>query len=206
MKQLIQLTPEKFAEIYTSEEFRNQVAGAHSCYDSTMHFKHKATCSYPTEYIVTDEQITEAKIEIKRAKEQAIKDSAGKLVFVGMGMTYEPRYEDDVCNHRIRTEFTNAHGHKFFIEVGTGTSDRMRIDYAIDRENGREVASSEGAYNYKGLEHKRELPKYTKQEVLKLVNEYFDCNFSEIIIDNYNLNTDDYSSISPAFSNQTVEA
>lgn len=133
MKQLIELTPEKFAEIYTSEKFRNEVAFAHGCkYEGRPEYK--KTCSYPVEYIVTEAQIAEATKERERAKIQTVKDNEGKLMFVGMGMEYAPRYKDDVCNHRIRTEFVNAEGHRFFIELGTGQGEQMRIDHSIDRD------------------------------------------------------------------------
>lgn len=226
MKQLIELTPEKFAEIYTSEKFRNEVAFAHGCkYEGQPEYK--KTCSYPVEYIVTDMQVAEATKERERAKIQTVKDNEGKLMFVGMGMEYSPRYADDVCNHRIRTEFVNAEGHRFFIELGTGRGDQMRIDHSIDRDledlhdtklqelraqlsnKGRFGAENTPIYNemkkwenqsynnFAKLEHKSDLPKYTLQNVLKLVNKYFNCNFSEIVIDNYNVSCGDYVSISP---------
>lgn len=227
MKQLIKLTEEKFRDIYTNEEFRNQVAFAHGCCNSDGNFMYKKTCSYPIEYIVTDDQIKEAEAERVRATKQTIKDNKGKLMFVGMGMTYTERYPDDVCNHRIRTEFKNVAGHSFFIEFGTGSGNQMRIDHAVDRDKEREYEnkvsqlrtqretvkrysdqwnelcneiekySKQVYYNYHGLEHDRDLPKYTKSNILSLVNKEFDCNFSEIVIDNYNVSTDQYISVSP---------
>ena len=49
------------------------------------------------EYIVTEQQKSEAYEERKRVKSDKIKNMGNKLVFVGMGMNYKPRYEDDVC-------------------------------------------------------------------------------------------------------------
>ena len=134
MKQLINLTAEKFAEIYTDESFRNTVAFAHQSCKANGEFIHFKTCSYTIEYIVTESQIKEAEKERQRAKGQTVKDNAGKLMFVGMGCTYAPRYEDDVCNHRIRTEFTNKKGHRYFVEFGTGTATQIRVDHSIDRD------------------------------------------------------------------------
>ncbi len=234
MKQLLELTPEKFQEIYTNEQFRNQVATAHSCCDKGGVHKFWKTCSYPIEYVVTEVQKAFAKEECQRAKKQAIKDNKGKLMFVGMGCTYDERYPDDVCNHRIRTEFVNSKGHKFFIEFGTGNKDQMRIDHAVDRvmenEYGEkvndlykklepveryskqwyaikdEIKTYQGQpyYNYKGLEHMKDMPQYTKANVLEIVNSYFDCKFSEIVIDNYNVSTDDYTSVSPKKDKQPI--
>jgi hypothetical protein len=227
MKQFIELTAEKFADIYTDEAFRNDVAFAHQYADKNSVVLGRKTCSYPIEYKVTDEQIKLAEIERQRAKKQTVKDNKGKLMFVGMGCTYEPRYKDDVCNHRIRTSFTNAEGKKYFIELGTGNGHQMRCDHSVDRDleyeyeeivaNLRKERDSvkrysdewdelclqidkytkQVYYNYQGLEHKGDLPKYTLQNVLNLVNKYFNCNFKEIVIDNYNVSTEDYTSVSP---------
>lgn len=200
-KTLTKLTAKKFQDIYANEKFRNEVATAHGCYDSNMVFKHKATCSYPDTYIVTDEQIMLAKRERRKAKAKTIKQNEGKLMFVGMGMTYEARYENDVCNHRIRTEFVNARGHRYFIELGTGNGETMRIDHSIDRDKQDQlkddIRKQSQFFNFNGLERKDHLPKYTKANVLELVNQNFGCKFKEIIIDNHNVSTDDYTSVSP---------
>lgn len=234
MKQLLELISDKFKDIYTDEEFRNDVAFAHGVADKNGNNKYRKTCSYPIEYIVTEEQIAEAEKERLRAKKQTVKDNKGKLMFVGMGMTYEPRYEDDVCNHRIRTSFVNAEGKMYFIELGTGNGHQMRCDHSVDRDleyEYEEMAAklrkeresvkkysdewdelclqidkytTQVYYNYKGLEHMRDMPKYTLQNVLNLVNKYFNCNFKEIVIDNYNVCTDDYTSVSPKLITQTT--
>lgn len=235
MKQKNYLTPEKFAETYTDEKFRNDVAFAHGCvYEGEEEYRE--TCTYPVRYVVTDEQIKEAETERQRAIQQTIKENEGKLMFVGMGCTYPARYEDDVCNHRIRTEFVNAEGHKHFIELGTMGAEKMRIDHAVDRDledihkdkinelweqrnkvdryskewnaisKEMDIWQRQSYYNYKGLERKDNLPKYTKQNVLKLVNKYFGCNFKEIVIDNYNVSCDQFFSVSPQFKTITAQS
>jgi hypothetical protein len=196
MKTTQTLTDEKFNEIYTNEKFRNEVAFAVSCYDSAHHFKYKKTVSYPDEYIVTDEQIKEANKELQRAKQETYKKYGDSLLFVGMGMTYEPRYEDDVCNHRIRTEFLNSKGKQYFVEFGTGRGNDLRCDFSIDRDKQKELNDSPGQqskfYNFRGLERKDFAGiKYTQQNILEIVNEYFDCRFTNIVIDNYNIHCND---------------
>jgi hypothetical protein len=198
--QTIELTAEKFAEIYSNEELRNQVAFAHEQCDKSGNFLRRITCSYPLTYIVNDEQIAAANAERLRAKKQVIQDNLGKLMFVGMGNTYEEKYPDDVCNYRVRTEFINPDGNKFFIEF-TGINGKMHIDHAIDRTketklNGDFKRQSE-YYNYKGLERNNNELAYTKSNILEVVNKYFECNFKEIVIDNYNVSTEDFISISP---------
>lgn len=226
-KQLLKLTSEKFNDIYTSEKFRNEVAHAHKCSDSLGNFKHLKTCSYPIEYIVSAEQKVEAEAERQRAKTEAVKNVGNRLVFVAMGCDYEPRFKDDVCNHRIRTEFKNKDGRLFFIEVGTGRGDEMRVDFAIDRDleqkydrycakwrnkrNQYKTMSKEWRkcqiyvnkymeqpyYNYNGLERSHLGLKYTKQNVLNFVNKHFDCSFTKMEVDGYNLSPDDFICNSP---------
>lgn len=198
------LTKEKFAEIYANEEFRNQIAYAHGT--SQHEGFTRITCSYPLQWLVTDAQIQEAQEEIERRKAQVIAENTGKLMFVGMGMTYAERYADDVCNHRIRTEFVNRTGNKYFIEFGTGTGDRMRIDHSIDRtlEESAPYDHRQPYNNFAKLEHMRDLPKYTLTNVLNIVNKYFNCDFKEVVVDNYNVSTDDFISVSPKSEGATA--
>jgi len=189
------LTDEKFNEIYTVEKFRNQVATAHKCYTAfpNSEFKHYKTCSYPTEYIVTEEQIEIAQKLKQEAKQEAIKNIKDKLVFVAMGSDYEARYDDDICNYRVRTHFINKAGYKCFIEVGTARNpEEMRIDHAIIN-----YESENEKNNYNGLERRDSNPKYTLQNLLRLVNTEFNCNFSEIEVDKYNLSPSDFVCKSP---------
>lgn len=223
------ITAEKFAEIYKSESLRNGIANAHKCLDKYHNFKHFQALHKLERFIVTPEQIQEAQNERERAKKEIIKNLSNKLVFVGMGCEYSERYDDDVCNHRIRTEITNPDGKKYFIEVGTWGEELTHFDFVIDRdlqneyerkaEFWREKIKSAGGFGKLSQQHPyllelkkyQEQPyywnkkhlwkdlkiKYTKTNILEVVNMLFDCNFKEIEIDNFNLSTDDYTSISP---------
>jgi len=191
METIREMTEEKFQEIYTSESLRNDVAYAHIHCDEHGKYKYRATCSYPVKWIVTDKQIETAKIELARRKAEVFANHSTDLLFVGMGMTYSEEYPDDVCNYRIRTEFLNKEGGQFFVELGTGIKpDSMRCDYAIDRDTQKREGDQSG-YNFMGLERRPMLPKYTKQNVLDLVNSMFNCAFKNIVIDNYNIGCDD---------------
>lgn len=129
-----QLSNERLQDIYTNDQFRNEVASAHTCRSAKGEDLGFKTCSHPINYKVTEEQIKEAKKEQAKAKKEAIENVKNKLVFVAMGSSYEPRYKDDVCNHRIRTSFLNAEGKKYFIEFGRGRENEIRIDHAIDKD------------------------------------------------------------------------
>ena len=192
----IEITQEKFNEIYTNEKFRNEVAHAHGCLDKYGKFKYYSTCSYPQRYIVSEEQIKIAKELKEKARKETLEKNKNKLVFVGMGCTYtKEEINNDVGNYRIRTEFLNSKGEKFFIELGMDRYyKKIRCDYSINRDLEDKYNSDTNQqskfYNCKGLERNNGLGEYTKSNILKLVNKYFDCNFKEVIIDNYNLSCD----------------
>lgn len=221
MTQSILLTPKKFKEIYTDNAFRNQVAHAHKCYDSNSNYLRMETCSYPTRYTVTQYQINKAAKEIEREKAKLLEIYNSKLVFVGMGGVYEPKFEGDVCNYRIRTEILNREGRCFFVEFGPHSCYHS-IDRDLQITNDNEInklykerkllqigskeylaladkiteALKQSYNNYKGLELAK-MPQYTLENILNLVNETFMCDFKDIIIDNYTLTCEDYKSISP---------
>jgi hypothetical protein len=222
-----------------SEEIINQIGidpkitrefnYSHGVLDSNHVFKHYCAIVYPHRYIVDEQTKLKAAKEYERMKADKIKEvesNANTLYFVGMGMDYAKRYDDDVCNHRIRTEIINPKGRRFFIEVGTWGEELMRIDFVIDRdlqklyedkrdyyyrkiqEKGGFLKHGEGSYLYDEFKKYESQPyywykedewsslrtKYTNQNILKLVNSLFDCNFNKIEIDYHFLTTEDYIS------------
>lgn len=217
------LSDAKFQEIYTNEKFRNEVAHACKNCDKYGQFKYYKTASYPKSWIVTPEQIELAKAEKERSKAEKIANlQKGALVFVGMGMDYESRFDGDICNHRIRTEFKNKVGHRFFIEVGTGRGNNMRCDHAIDRDledqyetklneifeklktvkegsvEWHGLMSERGKYmeqpynNYRDVE-RMTIGVYSQLSLLGLINEKFDCDYTDVVVDEYTLTTDDFT-------------
>jgi len=201
MKKQIQLTAAEFTKIYQCERLRNAVAYAHAFCDKNGNKLGMKALYYPIEYIVTDEQINEAKKEIERAKAEILKTSNDVFILIGMGMNYSERYEDDVCNHRVRAYFTNKDGKKYFIELGTGIGESMRIDHAIDidKQEEEENKSIKSCNNFKDLERQKNVLKYTKANILKIINTNFDCHFKYVLIDEYTLNPEDRINLSPKF-------
>lgn len=200
------LTDEKFADIYTDEKFRRQVAYAHGYCNAQGQLLGRKTCSYPVEYIVTESQIAEAKAELARAKDRTIAENVGKLLLTGMGMPYKAAYNDDVCNHRVRAEFIAPDGTKYFFECSKGRGDNMHVSDAINRTiEEREIARCGGSawtnqskyyIDTRGIGDSRQ---YTLTNILTVVNHLFKCNFKEAVVDNYNISCEDVVSVSPAF-------
>lgn len=195
MENVTELTAKKLKEINTNEKFRNEVAHAHGCYTAYPNstFKYKKTCSYPVSYIVNEEQIQQAKDLKVIATKKVLKDNKNKLLFAGMGMTYtKEEHNDDILNHRIRTEFETNDGRIVFVEFGTMADYKtIRCDFSINRTKqaffNDDTNKQSEFYNYKGLEKDSCLGKYNKANILRLINTTFNCSFKEMIVDNYNV-------------------
>ena len=133
MSKYPELSNETFKRVYSDPKFRNTIACAHRYSEPGSHERMVAE-EYPNKFFVTDEQINEAKRLLKAAKEEVFNKHANDLLFCSMGCNYGPRYDDDVCNHRIRTEFLNRNGKRFFVEFGTGLGENLIVDHSIDRD------------------------------------------------------------------------
>jgi len=223
------LNAKLFEENKANIIFLKAIKNAHQCADKNGNFLHFKALMYPLEYIVTTEQINEAKTLFNAAKKAFLSEIGNKLIFVGMGSDYAPRFEDDVCNYRIRTEILNPDGKHFFIEFGRGLGENLNFDHVINRDQQKEYEEKRSEIydkiknsgfqfhshplieEYKKYDsqpyhwYKRELwakttsIKYTQQNVLKWVNELFNCNFTAMQVDSIFLSPDDYKSISPKF-------
>lgn len=218
----IEITNNEFEKIYSDVELLISIVFARKSYDSHSNFKYYTAVHYPNNYIVTPEQIDLAKQEFARAKESVYSLHENHLLFCSMGGSYAPRYQDDPCNHRIRTEFLNSKGKRYFIELGTYQDHTLHVDFSIDRDmeakHDKEKSdiskqldqldrrSAEYALlrrklsdmlyvssfkNFGGLEHTNLNLKYTLQNILKLINETFNCNFKEIYVDHHIIHPSD---------------
>ena len=196
MENIEVLTDEKFKKIYTDKKFRNSVAYAHVCCNSRGVEEYKKALSYPVSYKVTPEQIKQAETLLKKQQKETAQKHKNNLLFVGMGMTYKTKKQ--IGNHRIRTEFLNADGRKFFVEFsrdcnGFGFHCCHSIDRTKEELLKNDHRKQSEYYNYKGLEKSYQQTKnleYTPKNILNLVNKTFDCNFKKIFIDNYDLSPD----------------
>ena len=177
------LSDEKFQEIYTNKKFRNEVAHAHTCLTANFKFKHKKTCSYPVEYIVTEEQIELAKKELERSKLETIEANKGNLLFTGMGWAKE--LGKGITNHRFRAYFKTDRDTKAFVEFSyvdtKDNPDCLHVDFAFFGEDcNKHRRNFEGSFVPKSLD-----------TVLKIVNDSFGCSFKKAVIDNYDISPND---------------
>ncbi len=176
------------------------IAFAHWVQDKRNWDYKKAFWKYPNAYKVTDIQIQEAQEELNKRKQEELnkrkqeelKKYKNKLVFVNMWLEFksETWY---IWNHRIRSRFKNKDNDICFLEVWTNNYMNSRkdnkeliCDFAINK-----TRDPKNNYNYNNIYNKINCIKdwkitnnnyyeYTKENLLKIVNYYFNCNYKKI--------------------------
>src|SRR5699024_408509 len=110
------------------------------------------------------------------------------LLFQGMGMNFyneENSKHSDVGNFRIRTAFKDANGEKVFFECGNGYLAKkegyyLHVSFLFDITDDPAIDDC----NYSKIEYDpielRNNYKYTKNDILKFVNEKFGTDFNNI--------------------------
>ena len=204
MENIKELTEEEYEQFKQDDRFIHNMAFPISCCDTYGKEEYKKAMTKYTiaeqEFKVTEEQIKRGKEEYNKRKENIIKNIGNKLVFVGMGMDFKSSTINHIGNHRIRTYFQNNKGILCFVEFGTTTNkDFMRCDHALmnTKREWNSLNERNQEQRISILERmKGNYTKYTKENILKLINENFDCSFKEVEVYDYFLNPNDYTSIS----------
>jgi len=153
-----------------------------ACKDKEGKFKYFSTTEYPIRHKVTNEQRESATKEIEYRKNKELKEN--DLIFINMWMSFEPKNEFYIWNHRVRAYFKNKSNHLCFVEVWTNNRKQK------DRPENQTMCG-DFSYNYKlnpeNYNHwnllndiNNDIIGYTKPQLLEIVNNYFDCNYKEI--------------------------
>lgn len=188
-----------FEKLIKEDEWIHCIASYVACFDQHGKFKYYRTCSYPDEYIITPEQIERAKIEYQRRHREELESlQPGMLAFVTMGMDFDDKIDDSPNNHRIRCNFYNSKGHKYFIEL-TATMDKKNyyVDFSIDvdLEEKREGTLIQDYYNACGLTRATRIPA-TWPAILQLINNAYKCNYTTGKLFKYFISPDEYTNTS----------
>ena len=144
--QYLEMPADLLNQLGTNERLTREVNFSHSVCNAQSVHQYYCTMYGGKRYKTTLEQKEQAAKLYEANKQRAISNVGNKLVFVGMGCEYSARYEDDVCNHRIRTEIVNSEGKRFFIEVGTWGNELMRIDHVVNRDQEDEYSEKVSFY------------------------------------------------------------
>lgn len=210
------MSDETFRQLIKEDEWISNIARPVACYDKFHKFLHFKTCSYPYEYIVTEEQIAEAKkLWEKRRQEEIASLEKGVLAFVAMGCDFTSKYENGVGNHRMRGDFKNSKGEQFFVEFTRFANEEIfTIEYSIDRalqkkynkeceeqfERNAKLPWKERNhrgipqyyYNARGAERKE--VKATWDDVLEFINETYGCNYKSAKLFHWFVRPEDFVS------------
>ena len=129
---------------------------------------------YPIVYRVTGDQITEAKEELQKRKKEEIKKYKDELLFINMGMSFEPKIWF-IWNHRVRTFFLDNQKKKCFIEVWTSTDKNIMSCDFIGRHNEYNSYNAKKAHKINDKKIK-----FTEKNLINLINETFYTNYKSI--------------------------
>lgn len=208
MKTGINMTAEQFSLLTKRDEWISIIANPTKCYDKSSNFKHYKTCSYPTKYIITEEQIQKAnELYAHRKAETLASISKGELVFRAMGSEFQSKLENGVGNYRIRCYFKCIAGHKYFIEL-CGSCDwenKFLVNFSINEDlhekreeeiklefeyrrkvNGRWfVDGKQDYYNCYGVEKKFQNTPFTFNNIIKFVNKTYGCSYKSARLVHY---------------------
>jgi hypothetical protein len=184
----IEMTEEKFAELIKRDKWISNIQYACKCCDRDGKFKYYRTVSYPTSYIVTEDQISKAQ-ELASIRKNEILDSIkrGDLVFKAMGGSYNGKYADGVNNHRIRCNFKASNGKKYFVELIQAGEDAFWVDFSIDLD----VEEGQG-YGAMGVEKKTFKQPFTWENVLRFINDTYGCNYTSARLIEYLVSYEDW--------------
>lgn len=194
------MTDELFNELIKHDKWIHEIGRPVKCCTREGHFKHYRTCTYPTEYIVSEEQVRMADEHYKRRHDEVLAGiKKGELVFRAMGGEYPSRFDGDVCNHRMRCYFKCSAGRTWFVEL-LRTSMYWENEYAADfyYDFAHEVIDGESHYEihppfpviereYDGRKYldKRICKPFTWQNVLEEINTRFGCKYTSARLENY---------------------
>jgi hypothetical protein len=192
------LTEEKFKEIYTDKSFRNSVAFP-VLRKSLFTGEVNITLTFPTKYIVTDQQTIKALEERDSDRKRILSEIKNKLVFIKKGGMFSCSSYDVNC-YRISTIIKNNNNQLFYVELSSLPKKRdhhftFRCVSAIElKDKARKFNPKNSGnlnQNYKALEDLQKLGKYTKRNVLSFINENFNCSFTKMEIDEFTLSESD---------------
>ena len=191
------ITDELFEQFIKEDKWIHEIRNACKCCYSDGSFRYYRTVTYPTEYIVSEHQIEiAAKLYDKRHDEVLANIKKGELVFRAMGGSYSPRFEDDVCNHRMRCYFKSSCGRTWFAELCRTSEEREEkgigfyYDFAfgvIDGKSCYDISPSfpiieQGGHRFYNRDIYRP---FTWKNVLEEINSRFGCNYTSARLENY---------------------
>ena len=163
------------------------------CCDRYGKFLYKRSCTYPIEYIVTDElQKIASEYRKKMEKECLNQIKDGDLVLLRMGANfYEKRdlENSDLENYRLRLSFDDKNGVHVVGDIISCHRAKSK-GYSNDLQDkpitsfDLQYSDKTGSYLYKSLELFEYRTEYTKKSLLNIINRYSAKQYNRVFICN----------------------
>ncbi|MCK9320117.1 hypothetical protein [Methanoculleus sp.] len=192
---LKKLTDLEFNTLCIDDKILSNIRYAHECVDKDYnHICYKAFGDRNVNYSVTREQIDRAVVLYNTRKQELLKEHNEKFIMVGMGMEYDNPLSNGIKNHRVRATFKNNDGVLCFIEFTANTNNKDLPKVIINHAIYNYVSNSElHINNYKGLERLNNIENaYTKDNLLSIINDCFNCGFTDLVVLNYIVSPEDF--------------
>ena len=171
----------------------NKFANPVTCCDQYGKFTHKRSCTYPVEYIVTDElQKIASEYQKKMEKECLSQIKDDDLVLLRMGANfYETRdlQNSDLENHRLRLSFDDKNGVHVVGDINSCHLPKSK-SYSNDIQDkpimsfDLQYSDQTGSYLYKSSELFKYKVEYTKKSLLNIINRYSAKQYNRVFICN----------------------
>jgi len=185
----------------------NKFANPVTCCDKHGKFIHKRSCTYPIEYIVTDE-LQEIASEYRKKMEieclSQIKD--GDLVLLRMGCNFRENRDlqnSDLENHRLRLSFIDKSGVHVVGDIcschpnGSKIYGNPQLDAPVMSFD-LQYSDKTGSYFYKPNELfnvSKHGATYTKMNLLNIINRYSTKQYNRVFICNECVSYDEFKKV-----------
>ena len=196
-RQIKNISKNEMIELFKSNISNvNKFASPIKCCDQYGKFIHKRSCTYPVEYIVTDElQEIASEYRKKMEKECLNQIKEDDLVLLRMGANfYETRdlQNSDLENHRLRLSFIDKSGVHVVGDICSCHSIKSK-GYSNDLQDkpimsfDLQYSDKTGSYSYKANElfdMSKHGAEYTKKSLLNIINRYSAKQYNRVFICN----------------------
>ena len=193
-RQIKSISKDEMIELFKNDITKvNRFVYPVKCCDKHGVLIHKRSCTYPVEYIVTDElQEIASEYRVKMEKECLSQIKDDDLVLLRMGANfYETRdlQNSDLENHRLRLSFIDKSGVHVVGDICSCHPNGSKIygNHQLDAPvMGFDLQYSDenGSYIYKCLELAKYKPTYTKKSLLNIINRYSTKQYNRVFICN----------------------
>jgi len=118
------------------------------------------------------------------------KNSEGRHFFVEF--SYFDKQDSFICDYSIDRDLENEYSEK--LEEFLNKRNALRLYSAEWKEVNKVCEKYWGQpyYNYGGIQHKSYTERFTKGNILKIINETFGCDYTSVELDEHTLRTEDF--------------